>query len=326
MRKILQFISKHFAWFFIIGLILGLIFQGVAAFINPSIYYILMFVLFLSYLKVDSSVMKKELKNLKITSLLLLFKLIILPICFYTLSIIIIKVFKLNHDWSIATLLLYSAPAGVICPTAALLLGGHFERCLSNVVLGSFLAPITIPLLLYLFAKGESIELGQVGLNLAILVISPFIIAQLVKRFAAQKVEKMTPYISPISVILLCTVIIGALKGVRTELESHPEYLFIILAMLTLFFIIAFSLPWLLMAKKSKEDRMTLSVLSTWMNNGVIIVLASSFLNNPLITLFVIISELPWGFAFLPASIWAKKQRIGEVSSEHRLGNKKAPH
>ena len=170
MPKLFQFISKHFAWFFIAGLIFGLIFQNIAAFINPAIYYVLMFVLFLSYLKVDSSVMKKELKNIKITSLLLLFKLIILPISFYFLALLIVNTFDLKQDWALAALLLYSAPAGVICPTAAILLGGRFERCLTNVVLGSFLAPLTIPLLLYTFSQGESIQLGQIAINLAILV------------------------------------------------------------------------------------------------------------------------------------------------------------
>ena len=65
MEKISQFITRQFAWLFIIALIVGMLFQPLSEIIKPSIFYVLMAVLFFSYLKVDFSVMKTELKNIR---------------------------------------------------------------------------------------------------------------------------------------------------------------------------------------------------------------------------------------------------------------------
>ena len=308
MEKISSFITRQFAWLFIIALIIGMLFQPLSALIKPTIFYVLMSVLFFSYLKVDFSVMKDELRNVKQILILLVYVLIILPVMFFAIAWVLISVFNLSYSWAVAVLLLFAGPTGVMAPTAALLMGARFERALSNVIFTSFLAPLTIPLLLYLFAReNNDVDLLQITSKLAMLVIVPCILAYILKKCHRKSADYIADNSALLSVLFLCTVIIGAVHGLTPKLKAEPQLLLIALSLAVLFFFLAFVCPWLFFMKQSKKDRLTVSIVSTWMNNGVIIVIVSQCFNDLTILLFVTLSEIPWGFAFLPASWFAKK-------------------
>lgn len=306
----LAFVSRHFAFSFAVMLSFGLVFQNVAQVFNPFIRYPLMMALCLGYLRVDVSALVGELRRPLQVLGFALYALLVVPVIVYGLVHMISATLSLDPIWRTASLLLFAAPTGAVAPAASLLLGARLERAVTNMVVTAFLAPFSIPFLLWLLA-GTEVQVGftQLSLELGSILVLPAFVALIARNVLPSSAAAVAVRAGPLSVFFLWFVIIGAVSGLTSQLLAHPEQLVITLGILAVLFGLAFVGPMFFLKSKPLPDRLTVAIATTWMNNGIIIVIASQMLRDPTMTLVATLSEIPWGLAFMPAQWWVLRQR-----------------
>lgn len=299
---------------FVLSMPLGYFVPQLAKFLNHFIFYALATVIFLGFLRMDYKVMRGELKNLR-TLVLLVCSGLVLRSCVILLLLKLLPQSWLHIDaWLIVIPMIFASPTGAFAPTLAAMAHGNFERTLANMVITTFLAPLTLPLMLYLIA-GHIIELDYINMTmvLASLIIFPATLALVVRKAAPRVRAKITPCAPSISTLSLLCVITGAMSGLKETIEAHPEVLLEGVCVNLLLFAGAFLFGWYGPGSRKAEDRITRSVIFTWMNNGLAIALAQKFFAEamPLAVVFCVLSEIPWNGYTLFLRPWIRWRAAG---------------
>ncbi|MBU2709638.1 bile acid:sodium symporter family protein [Zooshikella harenae] len=322
MLKIEATITSYFSIILVASLILGIVYQPLSSFISPYLFFILMLVIYISFLTVNYHILLQEMFNWKAVVGLTVFTLILLPTAFFWLAKLLEDIFEWKVEWALGILLLFASPAPALAPTLAMLLSGHFERVLCTVVTTSILAPVTIPFLFYIYAN-TSIDLNYANMTLSLikLIIIPLIAAIITNRF----IPKIKPHIENhckcLSVILLCMVVTGAVDGITDFMANHLSTTIEAILISFGFMLLAFLTGWYLNFKKNTlKDRSTVAILATWSNLALSIVLAKQFFETHLfyVVLFVVLAEIPWCLSFIAAQLFLKRTSPHDIVEETR--------
>jgi len=293
--KINDFIEKYFWLFLIAGILTGLWnplpFRIFPAFL-PKI--LLGMMLFLVFLKIDSLQILENIRNYKLMIYISLIYMIIIPVFFF----FSISIF--NPDLAIGILLLTAMPAGVSTPALTDIVKGNVPLSMSLTIVSQMISPFTVPLLFWLInLNGHSIDKLLMLKDMAIIVFLPMIISQLIKKYFPLTIKKTQHLFTSLNVLLLFAFVYLAISSQRNYILENPAGMVWKIAVLYLVFILLHIIGYMICFKQNKENRIAVAIGAAYMNNGMAIVLATSYF-KPEVLVLMVLSELPWNTLLAP--------------------------
>ncbi len=216
------FIKKYTGAFLVLACGIGLLFPQLAVF-KELIFYILLLLLFCSFLKVDFR--PDHFINPKLL-LYPLFNWIILPaIVFFTTK-------SLINDYRIGLLFAVITPPALGSPVIISVTKGDLEFMMSNVVIYNLLSPLTYSFIPTLLLKGEEIEVPTVAILARVLVVVfiPMALALLVKRHKMVKVwivENIDTRKNVLQIFMVMVAVASASLKIRETPINEVFYLFL---------------------------------------------------------------------------------------------------
>jgi predicted Na+-dependent transporter len=189
--------------------------------VRPSITWWMSGILFFTALKVELRTVLEGLGDracwLRL-ALAALAKLLVLPVVAYALTKIIAP------DWALGVLIVLAMPAGMSAATMADLYGASVPFALLLTLLTAALCPLTIPLLVGL-ADAQTIEPAALvgrALYIMVLLVTPFIAAQLVRGGLRAMVLRHHRYWGRCSVGCACLLIFTGIAANRSAWTGLP--------------------------------------------------------------------------------------------------------
>jgi BASS family bile acid:Na+ symporter len=218
---------------------------------------------------------------------------IALPIALYGVFI------WLMPEFAHGVLLLALMPAGVAAGALCGVMGGNVALGLSLTVLSGLMAPMAVPAVYGLIGQDLSLDIFAMAQTLAIVILVPLALYFFGARHNAP-VKQWTRANSKIGT----TVFLGLMLGVVIAIQKHelfaaPQYAVLAMIVLVPLFAVFYGAGWLIAMRADRRARISFAVSSGAMNNALAISLALLYF-PPEVTLFVVVSEIPW-FLALPA-------------------------
>lgn len=290
--------------------IIGTIWPQFSTIFKDGIAYYLVGVIYLSFIKSEDEVLKQELSNYRYLIWLVFLTQLILPVLIYTGAAGLVSLEAISVNTQLGATLLYAAPTAAIAPTAILLFNGRFERGMLHMVITSLFSPVTIPFVMWL-TLGDSVKVDLIMMAkfLGLLMVIPFIASEISKRFMPGLTEKLRPNVSWVSIVLLFFVILGSSYRLPQQLHEDIYIVYESLGFFALVFMVNGFLGWFLSFKKKTASKITASIISSYTNIGLAIVLAESFFgkSRPQVVVFIVISTILWNFMFIPLKYISRK-------------------
>ena len=286
--KINEFIEKHFWIILIAGILIGL-WHPVPFRVPPYLPELLMGVmLFLVFLKIDALEVLEQIRDFRLMIFISSVYMIIIPLAFYFFT----KIF--DSRLAVGILLLTAMPAGVSSPALVDILKGNISLSMSIAIVTQMIAPFTVPLLFWLIgSKSLEINIILIFKDIAILVFLPGILAQIAKKYFPRAIRKGQHMVTTVSVFVLFSFVYIAISSQRDAIIENPVSLIWKTIVLYLVFAALHVIGYLIRYKDNKENKIAFAVTSAYMNNGMAIVLASSYF-GPDILVLMVLSEFPW--------------------------------
>lgn len=292
--KISQFIERHFWIFLIAGIVIGLwnpVPFDIPGYL-PKILLVLM--LLFVFLKIDVLDIFENMRDFKKMIFIASAYMIIIPLLFFFL----VSIF--DRNLALGILLLVSMPAGVSTPALTDILKGNIPLSMSVVIVTQFIAPLTIPFLFWIIGT-KDLDINKLLMlrDISVLVFLPLILAQFTKRIIPEAVKRNQHLFTSVNVFLLFAFVYVAISLQRNIILENPASLIWKTALLYLVFIILHIIGYFISFSDSIKDRIAMSVTAAYMNNGLAIVLASSYF-GPDILVLMVLSEIPWNTLLAP--------------------------
>ena len=269
--------------------------------LKPYLNIFLMILMFLSCLDIDLKEFWEALKDFKIQALILLIVHLVSPL------IILIFFRKFLSDEIFLGLILASViPAGRASVFLVSIYGGKPVTALVISSISNALSPITVPFLVWLFAK-TSIKVNPVEMGVAILwlVAVPIAAAILVRWLGWAKY--LIKSASGLSTIFLFLIIIGIISPIRQVIIDNWEKSIWLVGLVMGLISFDFWLGWKI--GKTKKDKITLAVTSSYKNYTLGTLVALS-LFNPVVALPSIIYTITNNLLLIPIQILSRKNRV----------------
>ncbi len=299
MLRLIRLITENH--YIIVGsaLLVGIFCADSVMFLAEYSTLILAIIFFLSSLKIDLSKIKTSLHKTRDIIAVNIITLFVLPIVAYYLTSIFYP------QLAIAFLLLSVMPAGMTAPLLTEIVKGKQSLALILTVSTSLLAPITAPLMIkFLIGANIDVSFFDMFWLLAKVIYIPFVLAQIVKKFWQNSIDKVSNLLKPLSVILLgLLIMVIVAKQADTILESLKnggEYLIYLGLLFGFFFLLHFLGYFSCFWEKEKRYRITVVVCLTYMNFTLAIELANNFFTEPNVIIPVVLSVIPWSIMFIP--------------------------
>ncbi len=291
----LEKIEKNFWIFLALALISGLAFGKYGQSLQFLLTPLLGVILLLIFLKTECRQVLEHAKK----PLLLIYVLSILLIAVPIVTFVITK--PINPELAIGLLLLASTPPAIASPLLTEIAKGNTSLTLATVIPAYMIAPFLMPFLFIILAK-ESITIDPLPMfmTLATLIFVPLIISQTLKRTpAAFFIEKTKKYYSAISILVITLIIFIAVSVQAEFIIQNPIEALSNLAWVYGFFILMHILGYLAVFWRKKEDRIAVSIVNTYMNSALAIVLAVQFF-TPEVVLITVLAQAPWNTLLQP--------------------------
>jgi predicted Na+-dependent transporter len=258
-----------------------------------------MILMFLSCLDIDLVECVGVLKNFKFETLIFLIIHLVSPL----IVLIFFKRF-LSDEIFLGLILASVIPAGRASVFLVSIYGGKPATALVISSISNALSPITVPLLVWLFAK-TSIQINpiEMGTTILWLVAVPIAAAILVRILGLAKY--LIKSASGLSVIFLFLIIIGIISPIRQVILDNWEksigLVLIIMGLISFNFWLGWKIG------KTKADKITLAITSSYKNYtlGTLVALG---LFNPIVALPSIIYTITNNLMLIPAQILTRKK------------------
>jgi bile acid:Na+ symporter, BASS family len=304
-RLTLAFLNLLESYLFVIVLALGagLLFPAQTGVITPYATFFLQIIFFLTGVKLNPKEILKNAKDVKLIAVSTVFLLVILPAVVYLLMSVIAP------SMAVGFLLLACMPIGMTAPLLAEVVDGKPELALVLAVISSLLAPITIPIMIRVFAStAVDVSMWTMFLNLVNVIFVPLILAQIVRYFWHKQIKTTFFTFKPISTILLGLVIAGSAAKQSSVIMSHLNLdLLIQLIALFLFITARLYVGYNVAFWRKCNDRLTIATCLTFMNFTLAIYLAGSYFKDPTVLLLSVLVIIPWSFMLLPFKAVVRK-------------------
>jgi len=296
-RKAYNYLTESYLVVVFLALFLGIVFSKNVIFLAEHSTVVLGVIFFLSALKINMREITDSLTDKKMLIAVNVFMLILFPVLIYYGTLAIVP------SLAIAFLLLATMPAGMTAPLLSEISGGKQSLALVLTVSTSLLAPVTVPFMMKILAGATiSIDFFDMLFSLAKVIFIPFILANILKLFWEDSVNKTTMHFKSISVLLLGVLIMSVVaKQADVIIEGlYGGEALIYLALLFALFLVFHIFGYFTIFWREKSDRITTTVCLTYMNFTLAIYLADKFFQDPSIVVPVVLSVIPWAILLTP--------------------------
>ncbi len=292
--KIHLYIEKYFGLFLIAGIVLGLVLPVYSSILMSFLKPLLMMMLFLVFLKTDVSQIIKSMKNYRLTASVVVLNIIIIPLFFYFITNLF------DHNLAVGALLLTAMPAAIASPALTDISKGNTALSASIVIVSSLMAPLTVPFLFWMIRISDlTIDPWWLLVDISAIIIIPLMVSQIVKRYKPRFVQKNQDIFTSINVFILAAMVYVAIASQRDAMMINSMELIVDTGFLYLLFILLHVMGYFIGHSKSREDKIAITVVSAYRNNGLAIVLAAVYFEPPILILMVL-TELPWNTLLIP--------------------------
>ena len=278
------------------AIILGLIFSKIQIIAQNSDYLINIFLclmLFGLFLEVPLKDIKNSFKNYKFTQTSLIINFIWTPLFGYFLGSLFLKG---NIDILIGFFMLILTPCTDWYLIFTKLAKGDLTLSLSILPLNLILQILLLPVYLIIFTSGSMLNYTQLLYSLLIVIVIPFLLAQIIKYILNNNLnKKLSNIFSNLEIWLLSLAVFCIFTSQGELLFNNLNSLIIIFIPLILFFTINLILD-LIISKKinfTYKEYASLTMTTLARNSPLALAIAiNSFPNNKLISIALIIGPL----------------------------------
>ncbi|MBW1713864.1 MAG: hypothetical protein JRJ59_12020 [Deltaproteobacteria bacterium] len=249
----------------------GLTWPSTFSWLAPALSYLMMGMLFLSFLKIEPIHVWRAIKD-RPGQLILLggVKLILLPALVYPLAS------WLSPDYALGLLLLAGASTGVTTPFFTAFIGGNVALAMIMASATSLLVPLSLPLMVRLLAGRElNFSLIDLALLLAMIIFLPLTVVWVCRRFWPWIINQTARISFPVSLVILGLMILGAFGQHASYLRGNPEQFLVAGLLAVLLGLLLGALGWFLLKAGQPPDRVAAAGSMIWSNNILVIVIGT---------------------------------------------------
>jgi len=256
-----------------LSLLAGILLPRPASVFQPYPVYLMMFLLFLSFLSIKVEAIWSTVRNnFKTVVWLSFLKLILLPASIY----FIFRAFF--PSYAIAALLLPGISTGVVAPFISTLVNANVTLVLVMVVISSPLVPFTLPALVKILL-GRSIEISLVSMMriLCMVVFVPLLTVEILRRLAPGMLNTIMKRRYPISLVIFAVINLGVFSKYSQFFHQNPltilQATFVAFLLGGIYVVVGICALW----KGPSENQISSAISLGNMNNVLVLVFASEF-------------------------------------------------
>ena len=283
------------------SMIAGILLPRFGSVFQPYPLYLMMFLLFLSFLSIKIDTVWQTIQHSSRAVLWLsLLKLIILPTAVYFL-------FRIFYpSYAVAVLLLTGISTGVVAPFISSLVQANGPLVLVIVVISSLMVPLTLPTLVE-FLVGQTIEISFVGMvrMLCLIVFVPILAVELLRRLIPGLLESLMKWRFPVSLIIFAVINLGVFSKYAGFFQQNPliimEATLVAFILGGIYLLVGFLVSW----KESVKNQLSSIICLGNVNNVLVIVFASEFF-GPLEPTLSAMYMIPFFGLILPLRVYQR--------------------
>jgi BASS family bile acid:Na+ symporter len=292
------------------SMLAGILLPRFAALFQPVTLYMMMLLLFLSFLSIRiSTVYHTFTVSIGIITLLTVLKTIALPVAVY---------FLFRAVWpsyALAALLLSGISTGVVAPFISNLVGGNSPLVLVMVVITSLLAPFSLPSLVkILWGRSIEISLFEMIRMLSMVVFVPILAVETVRRLKPSLISIIVKRQFPITLLIFFIINLGVFSRYAEFFYQKPITILTALVVAVILSGIYFSVGILVFARGGVENKLAAAISLGNMNNVLTVVFASQFF-GPLEPTVAALYQVPFFGLIVPLRFyrsWRQDQKQSE--------------
>jgi len=283
------------------SMLAGILFPEHASFFRPYPLYMMMLLLFLSFLSISLGDIRDTLRHRAPTLIWLsVLKLLLVPLLVYL-------IFKAVYPrYATAALLLTGISTGVVAPCISTLAHANAHLVLVMVVISSLLAPFTLPALVkVLLGRTVEISLSAMMQTLCMVVFVPVFAVEIFRRVAPTVLAAIHRRRYPISLAIFAIVNLGVFSSYSEFFFQNPATLLeatcVAIALGGIYFVMGIVILW----RTAVQDRIASVIILGNMNNVLVLVFASEFF-GPLEPTVAALYIIPFFGLILPMRGYAR--------------------
>lgn len=220
--------AAYARWVLVGGLVLGLLFQDLAAYTRPSIPVFIWLLLFVASVRIGPHGLLSAVADLRTHLWLTLAMQGAIPV----LLMLPIVLAGWNGFWVSAVLLVAAASPISGSPSLVIMLGHDPAIALRQLVVGTALLPLTLlPVLFYLPEIHDVFAVLQASLKLLMVILSAAVVGCLLRLLPRWRHldDEALQNVDGLSAIFMALAVVGLMSAINDALQQSPGYLFSLL-------------------------------------------------------------------------------------------------
>ena len=301
----------------IFAIIIGLILSDIKILSNNIGNLINLFLCIMLYgifLEVPLKNLKKSFKNIKFSSTSIIINFIWTPIFGYFLGNLFLNG---NMDIFIGFFMLILTPCTDWYLIFTKIAKGDLNLSLSILPINLILQIVLLPIyLIIFFSSNDTINYSNLVYSLIIVIVIPFLSAQITKLILNNKLKKITNFFSKYQIVFLALAVFAIFNSQGNQLFGHLNSVLTIFIPLIIFFITTTLIDLLLSEQihLTYEEYASLTMTTLARNSPLALAIAiNSFPNHELIIIALVIGpliELPILYLVSRFALWIKKSGL----------------
>ena len=301
----------------IFAIIIGLISSNIQILSNNTGNLINLFLCIMLYgifLEVPLKNLKKSFKNIKFSSTSIMINFIWTPIFGYFLGNLFLNG---NMDIFIGFFMLILTPCTDWYLIFTKIAKGDLNLSLSILPINLILQIVLLPIyLIIFFSSNDTINYSNLVYSLIIVIVIPFLSAQITKLILNNKLKEITNFFSKYQIVFLALAVFAIFNSQGNQLFGHLNSVLTIFIPLIIFFITTTLIDLLLSEQihLTYEEYASLTMTTLARNSPLALAIAiNSFPNHELIIIALVIGpliELPILYLVSRFALWIKKSGL----------------
>jgi len=291
------------------SMVAGIMFPGFAKHFQPYPLFLMMFLLFLSFLPIKLDDIWLMIRHNGPTIIWLsLLKMIAIPLIVYYL-------FKTFYpSYAVAALLLTGISTGVVAPFISALVNANGPLVLIMVVTSSLIVPFTLPALVKIVLE-RNIEISFWGMTqiLSMVIFFPVIAVQIFRRVASRLLESLTKKRFAISLIIFAAINLGVFSKYADYFRQNPgtviEAVLVAIVLGGIYLVVGLLSQW----GSSVSNQLAAVITLGNVNNVLVLVFASEFF-GPLEPTLAAMYMIPFFGLIFPMRVYQRLKGTGQIN------------
>lgn len=241
--------------------------------LQPYPLYLMMFLLFLSFLRINfDSLLDTSMRSFIQVGILAFVKLFVLPVALYGITAVVWP------EFALPVLLLSGISTGVVAPFVANMVNTDVAPVLRMVVATSLLTPFTLSAFVELLVGAEAnIPVAPMIRMLAMVIFIPLGLVAIARRTIPGLLEKLNVFQFPISLVLFGLINLAVFSRYSKFFFQNWETLLAAIVISYLLAIIYYATGFIVSRSGVPGERLSAGISMAIVNNVLIIVFSSQF-------------------------------------------------